>query len=838
MSSRLTYFVDVVLPLAVPKLYTYRVPHELNEEVLVGKRVIVQLGRTKLYAAIIHAVHETPPSNYQAKYINSILDKKPVVNEKQLQLWRWISDYYICHIGEVMSAALPEALRLASETKIVLNPAFNVTSDLSNYSEKEHLLIEALELQNTLTIKDTSEIVEQKTVYPIIKALIEKGVVLIMEEVKQRFKPKVETFVQLSDHMKEEEALKTLFDNLEKRAPKQLEVLMAYMKLADGNEKFPEISKLQIAKHIENYEAPLKALIKKEVFVTSQHEVGRLDNANYSERQFELNSTQQGVISEIKQQFYTDEKNVSLIHGVTSSGKTEIYIKLISDAIKQNKQALYLVPEIALTTQIINRLRAVFGNKVGVYHSKFSSNERVEVWNNVLSTSYNKLENSKRKVDDYQLIIGARSSLFLPFNNLGLIIVDEEHDSSYKQYDPAPRYNARDTAIYLGRIHGAKVLLGSATPSIESYYNAQEGKYGFTQIQERFGGIQMPDIIIADVKEAKQKKQMKSHFTPQLLEHIEAALKNKQQVILFQNRRGFAPRLECTICAWTPQCKNCDVSLTYHKTGNICRCHYCGYTTPPPTSCSACGNTQINMQGFGTEKIEEELSVFFEHANIARMDLDTTRSKFAHQHILQDFENGSIDILVGTQMVTKGLDFSNVTLVGILNADGMLNFPDFRSFERSFQLMAQVAGRAGRRKQRGKVIIQTQSPDHEIIQDVVDNNYLSMYNAQLSDRKEFKYPPYYRLIELRVIDKDVNMVDYAAKQLAERLKVHFQHRVLGPEFPLVSRVKNKYIKHVLLKIERDASSANAKDIILKLISSLKSQKEFKGIRIQLDVDPV
>jgi len=921
--SRTTYFVDVILPLALPNLYTYRVPYNWNEDVAIGKRVIVQFGRGKLYSALIRNVHETPPKQYEAKYIDSILDEHPIVNLKQFALWDWMSQYYMCHIGDVMIAALPGGLRLASETKIVLNPEYNKqqTSNSDDgiietgdepqttnpvviigssgqsgkqqaaISDKEYLIIEALEIRNVLSINEVSEILEQKTVYPIIKTLIEKGVILIHEELKEKFKPKIESFVSLSTYADNEENLKIIFPLLEKKAPKQLDALMAYMKLSGRYTKLSdedalarrgikgEVRKSEILKKVAGAEAALKSLVQKNIFEIHEREVGRLASFDSANKISQLNVIQQQVYESIQQQFgwkevqrstfnvesselindlessilnqkSTIEKDVVLLHGVTSSGKTEIYVKLIEQAIAQGKQVLYLLPEIALTTQIINRLRKYFGDVVGVYHSKFSGNERVEVWNNVLrvdssefrvkSDSNNEPQaiNSKLSTHNYKLIVGARSSLFLPFSNLGLVIVDEEHDTSYKQYDPAPRYNARDGAIYLAHIHKAKTLLGSATPSIESYYNALEGKYGFAEIKQRFGNMQMPEILIADVKEASRKKMMKSHFSPLLLDSVTLALQNKEQVILFQNRRGFAPQLECNTCAWIPQCVNCDVSLTYHKASNQLRCHYCGYSIKPPNKCGACGDTNLRMKGFGTEKIEEELSIFYPKAKIARMDLDTTRSKFAHQHIIQDFEEGNIDILVGTQMVTKGLDFDNVSMVGILNADSMLNFPDFRSFERSFQLMAQVSGRAGRKNKRGKVIIQTQNPDHSIIQDVIHTNFLSMYTNQLLDRKNFNYPPFFRLIEITLIHNDVNMVDAAAKFLADELKHHFKKRVLGPEFPIVSRIRNMYHKNILLKIERDASVVQVKKTLNNLLVDFKSGSDYKSVRVQLDVDPM
>jgi primosomal protein N' (replication factor Y) len=843
--SRTTYFVDVILPLSVPNLYTYRVPFEWTDSIAIGKRVVVQFGKGKLYSALVRRIHEIPPKQYVAKYIDSILDDHPIVNQKQFELWEWMCSYYMCNIGDVMVAALPGGLRLSSETKVVLNQAYKEQVLKKELNDKEFLILDALEIRQVLTLNDVSDIIEQKIVYPIIKSLIEKGVVLIQEELKEKFKPKIESFVRITDYADDEENLKTFFVALEKKAPKQLDVVMTYITLSKRYSKERvEVRKLDILKVVEGGEAALKSLIKKNVFELYEREVGRLASFENENKISNLNEEQQTILDSINVQFGRTEnisgqpvKDVVLLHGVTSSGKTEIYVKLIEQAIAEGKQVLYLLPEIALTTQIINRLRKYFGDMVGVYHSKFNENERVEVWNNVLGRSFDK-EKNDTEFPNFKLVIGARSALFLPFSNLGLVIVDEEHDTSYKQYDPSPRYNARDAAIYLAHIHKAKTLLGSATPCIESYYNAHDGKYGFAELTKRFGGVQMPEILIADVKEATRKKQMKSHFSPLLLDTITLALDKKEQVILFQNRRGFAPQLECNMCAWIPQCANCDVSLTYHKVSNQLRCHYCGYSIKPPTKCAACGDTDLKMKGFGTEKIEEELSIFYPKARISRMDLDTTRSKFAHQHIIQDFEEGNIDILVGTQMVTKGLDFDNVSMVGILNADSMLNFPDFRSFERSFQLMAQVSGRAGRKSKRGKVIIQTQNPDHSIIQEVIANDFASMYTNQLMDRKNFNYPPYFRLIEVTVIHKDVDMVNASSKYLADALKKHFAKRVLGPEFPLVSRVRNLYHKNILLKIERDASVGQVKKILSELLVKFKSSADYKSVRIQIDVDPM
>lgn len=870
--SRTTLFVDVILPLAVPNLYTYRVPFEWNGSVSVGKRVIVQFGKGKLYSALVRHIHENPPKQYSAKYIDSILDEAPVVNEKQFQLWEWMSQYYMCNIGDVMVAALPGGLRLASETKVVLNEGYKQKVGELQLNDKEFLIVEALEVRQVLTLNDISQIIEQKTVYPVIKTLIEKGLVLIQEELKEKFKPKYESFVKITEEADNEDQLRVIFETLEKKAPKQLDVLMAYINVSkrySGNRK--EVKKAELIKIVEGAEAAIRSMVKKNIFEVYECEVGRLSSFENENKVSDLDPLQRDILNSIRMQFgwmenedkfqVPDEelrtenssssilhhtssikqtsatKDVVLLHGVTSSGKTELYVKLIEEAISKGKQVLYLLPEIALTTQIINRLRKYFGDAVGVYHSKFNENERVEVWNSVLNTGFEPSKKTDPQTTNYKLIIGARSALFLPFSDLGLVIVDEEHDTSFKQYDPAPRYNARDAAIYLSHIHKGKTLLGSATPSLESYFNAHDGKYGFAELMKRFGGVQMPEILVADVKEAMKRKEMKSHFSPLLLDTITLALDKKEQVILFQNRRGFAPQLECNMCAWVPQCTNCDVSLTYHKVSNQLRCHYCGYSIKPPSKCSACGDTNLKMKGFGTEKIEEELAIFYPKAKIARMDLDTTRSKFAHQHIIQDFEEGRIDILVGTQMVTKGLDFDNVSMVGILNSDSMLNFPDFRSFERSFQLMSQVSGRAGRKSKRGKVIIQSQNPDHSIIKEVIANDYLSMYTNQLLDRKNFNYPPFYRLIEITIIHKDQNMVNASAKFLADELKTHFGNRVLGPEFPLVSRIRNLYHKNILLKIERDASVVQAKKIVNELLVNFRNS-DYKSVRVQIDVDPM
>lgn len=833
--NRKTLFIDVVVPLSLPNLFTYRVPFELNEQILVGQRVVVQFGKSKLYTALVRKIHETPPKHYTAKYIESIVDETPIVNEIQFKHWEWMADYYMCNIGDVMNAALPSALKLSSETKIILNPdAKNLDEQLLN--DKEQFIVDALHIQTVLTMDEVSQIASQKSIHHIVKSLIDKGFVLIYEELKEKFKPKVETFVKLSPQAKKSDFLNKLIPQLEKKAFKQLEILLAFLKLTSksidsvNESNDVEVSKSELLKHSNASDSALKSMAKKNIFVLEEKEIGRFAKSSASEVIKELSEYQTNALTKINEAF--EIKDVVLLHGVTSSGKTEVYVKLIEKAISEGKQVLYLLPEIALTTQIINRLRKYFGDSVGVYHSRFNENERVEVYKNIANFK-SEIANPKS-----QIILGARSALFLPFSNLGLIIVDEEHDTSYKQHEPAPRYNARDSAIVLAQFHKAKTILGSATPSVESFYNASENKYALVEMTKRFGDIQMPEIIIADVKEEKRKKLLKSHFSSVLLDNIKLALDNKEQIILFQNRRGFAPYLECDNCAWTPQCKNCDVSLTLHKSTGQMICHYCGYTTTPPSVCSACGGTYMQMKSFGTEKIEEELQIFFPNSRIHRMDLDSTRSKYAHQQIIHDFESQNIDILVGTQMVTKGLDFDHVAMVGILDADSMMNFPDFRSYERSFQLMMQVSGRAGRKHKRGKVIIQTKNPSHEVITHVLTNNYDGMYKQQIIDRKNFHYPPFYKLIELTMLHKSSDDINAASEHLSLMLKKKLGNRVIGPQKPLIGKIRNNYLKKILIKVERESSVSNAKKIINDCLTEFKTLPTYRSVRVYADVDLV
>jgi len=827
-----TLFADVMLPLPIPGTYTYRVPNDIRLEAEPGKRVVVQFGKSKLYTGLIRLLHENVPSGYTPKYILGILDPLPLVNPLQFQFWDWIAEYYMCHPGEVMNAALPSALKLASETRIVQNPDFD--GDVSQLNEKEYLIAEAVDIRKSVTISEISRIVEFQKVIPLIKNLIAKKVVLVEEEIKDQYKPKKETFVRITEEFQNETRMKQLFDELEKKAYKQLEILMTFFHLfPDCKDGTATIRKSDLLKAAQASPQQLTALEKKGVLELFEKVSSRLESYDQTRlvSDIQLNEQQQRAIELIKKSF--EKNNVTLLHGVTSSGKTEIYIRLIDEVISKGQQVLFLLPEIALTTQIINRMRKYFGDRVGVYHSRYNHFERVEIWNRVLEKSA-----LTENIEKYQIILGARSALFLPFNHLGLVIVDEEHDSSYKQYQPAPRYLARDAAIVLAGMHGAKILLGSATPSVESYYNASIGKYGMVSLSERYGGMEMPEILVADLRMETRRRTMKSHFSSMLIQHIEEALKNKEQVILFQNRRGFSLRIECEACGWMPKCKNCDVTLIYHKYNNQLKCHYCGYSIPVPSRCSECGHTGLIMRGFGTEKVEDELGLIFPKANIVRMDLDTTRTKSSYQKIITDFENRKIDILVGTQMVTKGLDFDNVSIVGILNADNLISYPDFRSFERSFQLMAQVSGRAGRKFKRGKVIIQSYRPEHEVIRYVMANRYDLMVKNQLAERRKFKYPPYYRLVEIQLQHRDENMVNSAAEEFANQLKKLLGRRVIGPEFPIVSRIKGLYLKNILIKFERAPQMRELKQQLKEAIDLFNAESKFKAVRIVVDVDPV
>jgi primosomal protein N' (replication factor Y) (superfamily II helicase) len=826
-SERITLFADVMVPVPVPGLFTYRVPYEMNDRISIGQRVIVQFGAKKIYAGLVYKIHQNLPKDYVVKYILDLLDQKAILNSKQFAFWEWIGNYYLCHQGEVMAAALPSALKLLSESKIVLNE--NFVQDAGQLNDFEFLITEALSIQPKLSISEVTKIVGFQKVMPLLKTMIEKQIILMEEELEEKFKARKERFVKISDAYRDESKLRALMDELGKKKHKQLELLMVY--LMESRFPLEEAKDVTVAKLLERSKASaaqLKSLIDKGVFVESTKVVSRLE-------QYVASSNPDSIVFTAHQQIAFDkinklftQKDVVLLHGVTSSGKTELYIKLISNALKEGKQVLYLLPEIALTTQIIQRLKTYFGKKIGVYHSRYNAYEKVEVWNKVLDFNGD---------SDHQIIIGPRSAVFLPFTDLGLIIVDEEHDSSYKQYDPAPRYQARDAAIVLGGIFGAKVLLGSATPSFDSFYNVKSGKFGFVELTERYGGMQLPQIEIVNLREETRRKTMKSHFSSVLMQEIKQAVEKKEQVILFQNRRGFSLRLECDDCNWIPECRNCDVSLIYHKKQNMMRCHYCGYAIAVPSECPSCHSNSVRMHGFGTEKVEEELGLLLPGVSIARLDLDTTRSKFAFQQILETFGAGKTDVLVGTQMVTKGLDFDKVSVVGVLNADNMLSYPDFRAFERSFQLMAQVSGRAGRKHKRGKVIIQTYQPNHDLLKHVLKNSYNDLFEQQMKVRHQYMYPPFYRLILIRLLHRESHTLNIAAFDLTKMLKDDLKHDILGPEYPMVSRIKNFYIKNIIVKFPRSVSSKAVKELLNEKIKGFHSIQQNKSVRIQIDVDP-
>lgn len=813
------YCIDVILPIPLKQTFTYEVNKDEAIFLKPGMRVAVPFGKTKIYTGIVLNIHQQTPKGYEIKPIDQILDEFPVINAFQIQHWQWMASYYLCTLGEVLKAAIPNGFLLESETIITLNT--NTTIAVSELNDVEFLVLEALQSQPSLHINDIRSILDRKNVMGVLTNLIEKKHIVVQEEVYEKYRPKIKRFIKLSSHYSSQENLKNLLDTLS-RAPKQREVIMTLLMLSSKEDKAIESVLLQ--KKSNTNSAVINKLIAKEIVEEYFIQKDRVEfNLEKNTPIKNLSAAQTRALDEINTSFIKND--ITLLRGVTSSGKTEIYVQLIDFAIKQGKQVLYMLPEIALTTQLISRLQNYFGEKISVYHSKYSISERVEVWNNVLD--------HKAKA---QIIIGARSSLFLPFSKLGLLIVDEEHEASFKQYAPSPRYNGRDSAVVLAKYHGAKLLMGSATPSLESFFNATNNRYGLVTLKKRFGNVLMPEIELVDVKEKHRKKLMKGHFSDRLLEEINEALKNKEQVILFQNRRGYSPIIECTTCGISPQCPNCDVSLTFHQYKNQLRCHYCGYHTSKMISCIACGNETLDSKGFGTEQIELELKELFPNHQIARMDQDSMKGKHAYAKIIEALELKEIDILVGTQMLAKGLDFRNVSLVGVMNADNLLNFPDFRAHERSFQLLQQVAGRAGRTKKRGKVIIQTYNPYHQILQQVSTNNFEEMYQQQLEDRYRYKYPPFYRMIKITLKDRSFQKMDKASLWLANALKMKLKEYVLGPETPPVGRVRNLFITHVLIKIPKEQSLKATKNFITSMLKSFNAIKEFSSVRLTVDVD--
>lgn len=823
------HFVEVILPLSLAKTFTYSLSEAEFQYVKKGMRVAVPFGKSKIYTALIIEIHHNKPELYEAKEIHQILDEKPIVTEIQIAHWQWIASYYMCAIGDVYRGSMPSGLLLESETLISQKVDSSVNTAL--LSDDEFLVYEALQQQNSLKVQDIIAILNKKNIFPVIQKLIDKNILVLQEEIQESYKPKLVRYVRLHPKYESNHGLSELLETL-RNANKQKEIVLNYFQLSAmdkskgtaGASGANPITVKSLVEAANSSSAIVKALIEREVFEEYYIQEDRINfNENISEEELQLNHAQQIAYNQIEESF--NQKEVCLLHGVTSSGKTEIYIKLIEEYLLSKKQILYLVPEIALTTQLVGRLRTYFGNKVAVFHSKFNNNERIEVWNQVL-----------QKSEKAQVIIGARSALFLPFDTLGLIIVDEEHEQTFKQVDPAPRYHARDAAIVLANFHKAKVLLGSATPSIETYYNAKSEKYGLVEISKRFGNVMMPNIELVDLKDKYFRKKMTGHFSDVLIEEITTALSLREQVILFQNRRGYSPIIECITCGHVPHCQQCDVSLTYYKNKNQLRCHYCGYTMSKPTHCHSCFSVDLITKGFGTEQIEQELLTIFPDSKIGRMDQDTTRGKFGFEKIIDSFKNREMDILVGTQMLAKGLDFDNVSLVGIMNADNMLYHPDFRAFERSFQMMTQVAGRAGRSEKQGKVIIQTYNPTHNVIQQVTNNDYLGMFKEQLYDRQIYKYPPYFKIIKLTLKQRDFDKLKEGSMWLYQVMSQNLNMPVLGPEEPAISRIRNEYIRTIIVKIPQSISIVNTKKTIQKMLNSFEAVAQYRAIKVKLNVD--
>ncbi len=813
--SAIEKYIDVILPLPVKGAFTYSTT---EEGLLIGQRVVVQFGPRKLYTALVKSIHENKPSDYEPKPLIAILDEQPIVNSIQLTFWDWLADYYMCNLGDVMNAALPASLKLASESMVVMHTNFD--GDVNCLSKNEKALLDLLTSRDELSVNEISNSIKLENVFYFINELIRKEIVQIKEYLHDRYKQRYIRIVTLLASDKDILSAKL--------TQKQNVFISKYLKILENSNKI-QWKVPDLLKEIGMSRAILNALVKKGILSIDRLNISRLDRyAKDLVQDKKLVPFQNRALNEIKSHF--EKKKVCLLHGVTSSGKTELYIKLIEEQLNKAKQVLYLLPEIALTTQIIKRLQKHFGDKVGISHSYLNNSERVEIWNAVKEKDSASIK--------YPIMLGARSSLFLPFDNLGLIIVDEEHDDSFKQHQLAPRYHARDSAIYLAGLHKSKVLLGSATPSLETYFNAKKGKYGLVEMHTRFEGIALPKIHIIDIRKAYLKRQMVYQFSPEMINGIKAALVNNGQVILFQNRRGYSSVLNCKSCAYTASCVQCDVSLTYYKWNNKLKCHYCGYSKKIPDSCPKCSSKEMDDKGFGTEQVEESLKILFPKYVIRRMDYDTTRYKSAYQDIISDFESRRIDILVGTQMVAKGLDFDNVSLVGILNADNMLQFPDFRSYERAFQIMVQVAGRAGRKGKQGDVLIQTYNEENEIFRMLKSYDFSTFIKRQAKDRKLFNYPPFSRVIRLTLKHKKIKNLDQASDQLSIMMRKSFGYRVLGPEYPVISKVRNYYQKNVLLKIEQESSINKAKDILNLIIHEIRNNVKFKSVRLIIDVDPV
>lgn len=817
------YFAEVILPLPLPNTYTYKIPS--GTEALIGSRVLVQFGKKRVLTGVIREIHQSPPQIYEAKEIIELLDEQPLITTSQLDLISWISAYYMCTPGEVLNAAIPSGLKLSSESKIQLNPDTAASPDIP-IDPVEQIILDTIARMGEVSFNELPKLCGIARILPYVRSLIEKKKIILFEEVKEKYRPKTIGKIRLHEKYYSKESIKNLFDLL-KNKPRQTDIILKLLSLNPTYSQdifYKGIDKAQF-KLLIDADTSLRALIKEGIIDEFSEVVPRFPEVPAGPHSISsLSPAQQKACDNIVKLF--DTTDTVLLHGVTGSGKTEIYITLIHQALEGGSQVLFLLPEIALTTQIVTRLKKAFGNTLGVYHSKFSDNERVEVYKNLLSGRYN-------------LIVGVRSAVFLPFENLGLIIIDEEHETSYKQQDPAPRYHARDTALVLSRFHNAKTLLGTATPSVESYYQCQSGNWGLVELTERYSSASLPDIHLIDLRQERKKKTLRNDFSGHLLHQMEEALARHEQIILFQNRRGYSPFLTCEDCSYVFYCKNCDVSMTYHMRTDELKCHYCGHSEDLAPSCPACGSSKIKTSGFGTEKLEDDLKLFLPDARLARMDMDTTRRKNSYQEIINDFEEKKTDILIGTQMVTKGLDFDNVSLVGIFDTDRSIHFPDFRAHERTFQMLTQVSGRAGRKEKKGKVYIQTNFPEHKIFQLIIENDYISMYNHEIEERRRFFYPPFSRMIKLTVKDARPEQ----SKRCADRLCTHLteiigKQRILGPEIPLINKIRNLYLVSIYIKLEREGINlSKAKELIKSQLNRVASEKDFKSTIISIDVDP-
>ena len=814
------YFIDALLPLALPKAYTYCITSKEKEFLGQGFRVAVPFGKQKIYTAIVSRIHQVAPQTYEPKSIVMIMDEAPVVTSTQLNFWKWMSSYYMCTQGEIFRASLPAALMIESQSVLVKKEASK--DQLNTLSDTQYLVYEALQKQS-LTLDEISQITDLKRVMPLVLDMIDKNAAMIHQRLEEKFKPKKLRMIQLETSFQESKALESLLNNIA-RAPKQIDVLMTMLGQKKGLQEWIEVSKIKQQAQVNS--SVIKTLIDKGVLKESYQEANRIliKHAQSEFKDKKLSDAQGRVLEDIKIELI--KKEVVLFEGVTASGKTEVYIHLITEQIKAGKQVLYLLPEISLTSQIVSRLAARFGKQVLVYHSRYSIHERTEIWKQVLDGG-----------SQGQIIVGARSAILLPFQNLGLVIVDEEHENSYKQFDPAPRYHARDSAIYLAKNVNARVVLGSATPSIETAENVRNGKYGWVKLTERYGGVSLPNIELVNLKEAYRKKKMSGMFSESLLDAIRTTLGEGKQVILFQNRRGYAPILECVSCGHAPQCTQCDVSLTYHQTQNQLRCHYCGYNIPMPTQCHACGMPTLTTKGVGTQQIQEQVQQLFPEVTVGRMDWDSTRGKWDFDKIIEAFDNGQIQILVGTQMVVKGLDFKNVLLVGVINADHVLNLPDFRAHERSYQMLCQVAGRAGRSDRKGIVLIQTFQPEHPTLKQVIDHDYSSLFQIQKREREQYHYPPYFRMIRITFKSRQYETVNMASDWFSNVIKQSYKGSVLGPEFPTIARVRNLYHKQLLVKIDHKLNTNEVKSLLARTYKSFQAIASFRSTRVNFDVDP-